>query len=510
LLNNHIQQHKALFDESKIVLFDEESHKSNETLLMDAYSGDDSLEMVQKLWAYGRYLFISATNKGGLPCPLYGLWCGDYHPIWSQHVTNENLEMIYWHTLMGGLSELMLSVVNLMDELMEDFKDNARKLFGCRGINIHGYISPGIGLASVLVPVITNWTGAAGWIGKFYYDYAIFTGDYLFLKEKALPFLREVALFYEDFLVLDENGYYKFYPSVSPENSPGNYVPESYDDLSHPLPTTINATMDVAIAKEVLKNLIEGSRLCDVEEAQLEKWKQMLSLMPPYQINKDGAISEWMHPDFEDNYNHRHIPHIYPVFPGTEIGKDQTTYFEAFKIAVEKRLEIGLSAQSGWSLVHLANIYARFGEGENALECLNLLSRSCVMNNFLIAANDWRGMGICIPFQRAPLQIDASMGFVSAVQEMLLFTRHDKLCILPACPAAWSKGRVERLRSHTCEVSFDWDFEKKEIHIKLLACRDTQFDLVLPEGYLFDQGTTEFISLILISDQVFEARAVGI
>jgi len=314
-------------------------------------------------------------------------------------------------------------------------------------------------------------------------------------------------MFYEDFLVLGEDGYFIFFPSVSPENSPGNFVPEEYDALTHPLPTTINATMDFAICKELLSNLIEGCQKVKAYLDQIDKWKSILNRIPPYQVNNDGAIKEWMHPDFEDNYNHRHLSHIYPVFPGHEI-KGGHKLFERFKVAVEKRLGIGLSDQSGWSLAHLANIYARLEDGEKALECLDLLARSCVMKNFLCTHNDWRDMGICLRFDPAPFQIDANMGWVSAVQEMLLYSDPDLVKILPACPQRWGKGSVKDFHFCTGKISFSWDIEQCCFHAEICAKRTTDILLKLPERFgRYDLSCSDArANIVRKSEMVYEVK----
>jgi alpha-L-fucosidase 2 len=186
---------------------------------------------------------------------------------------------------------------------------------------------------------------------------------------------------------------------------------------------------------------------------------------------------------------------VYPIFPGHEIHSDnQPELFQAFKTAVEKRLIIGLGDQSNWSLVHLASIYARLEDGNRALECLELLTRSCVLNNLYTVANDWRNMGICIPFKTAPFQIDGNIGLTNAVQEMLLYVSPGLIKILPACPEKWNKGRVERLRFCTGRISFAWDWEQGQFQAALTAERDTDVTLKLPvqlEEYRWQEAGRE-------------------
>jgi len=482
LLKEHVIIHSKLFNSVSLELgTNVDQEISNEELLLEAYEGETPTTLTEKMWDYGRYLFISASHEGGNPVGMYGLWGGDYNLMWCHNMANENIQMIYWHTMVGGLSELSLPVFNYYDSLIDDFRENAKKLFGCRGICIPAGSTPGIGLPNQIVPVIMNWTSAAGWLARQYYEYYQYTQDVDFLRNRVLPFMREIVLFYEDFVVMDTDGFYKYYPSVSPENTPGNYYPTEGGPIAHPMPTTINSTMDIAIMKDVLTNLIKGSKIAKVCGDETHKWIEMLTHIPDYKINEDGAISEWIHPDFKDNYNHRHLSHIYPLFPGTEINKQEDPeLFKAFDIAVKKRL---IGAQTGWSFTHMASVYARLGRGDNALECLEILSRSCLLNNFYTLHNDWRNMGTSLSMNRAPVQMDANMGWVNAVQEMLLYSSQTLVSFLPARPKKWNKGKITDFRFCTGKVSFNWDVDSGLFTAKVKADRDTDILINLPEEF---------------------------
>lgn len=484
LLDPHAKQHGDLFNSIKIRLNSNTTDSSNEELLLAAYQGEAPLELVEKMWAYGRYLFISATRPGGNPCHMYGLWIGSYKATWSHFMANENVQMIYWHALTGGLTDVVPALFDYYYGLIEDFRENAQKLFGCRGIYIPAGTTPGHGTPNQIVPVILNWTGAAGWLSQHFYDYWVYTGDDEFLRTKALPFMKEVALFYEDFLQKDDDGYLQVSPSVSPENSPKNFVTPEARQLGHPMPSTINATMDIAIIKELLGNLVTGSKAMQLYADEIATWENMLTQLPPYQVNAEGAVREWLYPEFEDNYNHRHLSHLYPVFPGREVSSEQDEeLFKAFETAVQKRLVVGISDQSGWSLTHLANTYARLRDGDSAIECLDLLARSCIMNNFMTLHNDWRNMGLCLEMKSAPIQIDANLGWTAAIQEMLLYSEPGLVRILSACPEKWSWGQVQDLRFCTGKVSFCWNKQRKRLEATLYAERDTEIMLGLPSEF---------------------------
>jgi len=479
LLSSHEALHGPLFHRANIELGgQEESVRTNEELLLDAYDGEASTELIERMWAYGRYLFISGTHEEGYPFGLYGLWGGDYQLTWCHNMANENVQMMYWHAPAGGLMDLMPALIRYYESMMDDFRENARKLYGCRGIYIPAGSTPGIGVPNQIVPVIMNWTGAAAWLARHYYEYYLYTGDRQLLVNKVLPFMREAVLFYEDFIVLEQGGQIKFYPSVSPENTPENFMPTDGKPLAHPMPTTINATMDCALLKELLTHLIQGSQDADMYHEEIARWEDMLKRIPDYRINSDGAIREWMDERFDDRYNHRHLSHIYPIFPGQEFTREEhPDRFEAFETAVNKRL---IGAQTGWSLGHMSAIYARLGDGNKALAQLDILSRSCLLNNFLTLHNDWRDMGVCLNMEEAPIQLDANMGWVNAVQEMLLYVSPTMVKLLPALPDRWSSGKVTDLRFCTGKVSFEWNRADGTFRAKLTAERNTKITLKLP------------------------------
>lgn len=458
LFKRHVVFHSKLFNRLSLDLEVKSPAVSNEELLLETYKKDVPAELIQRLFDYGRYLLISSSRPGGLPANLQGLWNGDYYPAWSSDYHNdENIQMNYWAALPGNLPETTIPYFDYYESMLEDFRTNARTVYGCRGILVpiaqttHGFLYGDL--------IWTAWTAGAGWLAQLFYDYWLFTGDREFLEKWAVPFLKEVALFYEDFLIEGEDGKLMFVPSLSPENVP------SIHDASL---ISINATMDVAIAKEVLNNLCNACELLGIEEDGIKRWREILEKLPEYQINEDGAIKEWIHPELTDNYHHRHQSHIYPLFPGLEITKENNPIlFDAIKTAVEKRLVVGMTSQTGWSYAHMANIYARLEDGDRALECLELLCRSCVGPNLFTYHNDWRSQGLSMFWghgSQPPFQIDANFGLVAAVLEMLVFSTPGMIKLLPALPKSWKKGEIYGVLCRGgIEVDIQWDMGNNQI-----------------------------------------------
>ena len=247
------------------------------------------------------------------------------------------------------------------------------------------------------------------------------------------------------------------------------------------MPTTINSTIDLAIIKEFFSGMIRLGKRYDIYQDKMEDWEKILASIPPYRSNDLGAIREWQAPQFEDRYDHRHLSHIYPVFPGHEVNSiDQPEKMEKYKKAVSLRK---IDAQTGWSMAHMASIYARFNEGEKAAECLDNMAKSCILSNFFTLHNDWRGMSVTLDMDPAPVQLDAALGYVNAVQEMLVYASEDLVMLLPALPKRLKKGSLRDFQYPGGSITMKWDLENRNFHVRLKAARPHSIRLSLPEEF---------------------------
>jgi alpha-L-fucosidase 2 len=476
----HADKHRQLYRSADLKLAEKDLDFSNEKLLLEAYEENAPNVMLEKLWRYGRYLIICGTREDGLPFPLYGNWPGRYSIPWTHNMANENLQMIYWHIEVGGLIDLLRPVIKYYTGMMDDFRSSALKVFGLRGIYVSAGTTPISALPNQIVPVIMNWIGAAGWIARHFYNYYRYTRDEDFFKKEIWPFLYETALFYADYLV-ERNGTCIIYPSVSPENTPQNLMPPDGQERPHPCPSVVNATMDIAIIKELFGIVIKEGERMGTEQAELEKWSRLRSKLPEYGVTEEGNIREWNYPGLEERYHHRHLSHIYPVFPGNEFvaGRD-TERLAAFALAVDRRI---LGAQSGWSLAHMSCINSRLERGNSALTCLDILARACLLNSFFTLHNDWRNMGLSLGRGSfAPIQMDANMGIVNALQEMIFFSGEDYIRYLPALPDRFKKGEARDFRFPGGRTSFSWDADSKSFAAEITGERKISVQLALPWG----------------------------
>lgn len=489
LFDRHAAAHRALFNRTTVSLTGHPGDTATESLLLDAYEhGEASTELAEKMTSFGRYLLIASAGK--TPSHLQGVWNGDYLPPWDCfYMANENLQMNYWQALPGALPELARGVFDFYLNLIEDFRANAKGLFGCRGVLIPAITTPFTGLATNPSPHIVYWVSGAGWLAQHFVDQWRFTGDDAFLRDALLPFLVEIADFYEDFLVADDNQGLHFCPSTSPENTPANFLdrPNGTNEaaIGGEVRLSTDATMDVAVAREVLGNLIELSAYAELHQDRVAGWRSMRDRLPGYQVNEHGAMREWLDPRFLDHDAHRHLSHLYPFFPGTEVtAENNPQLIAACRTAVKRRQVVGLSQQTGWSLAHMANIYARFGDGERSVHCLDMLSRTSLGNNLFTYHNDDRGMGVTLDLvwgRRPPFQIDANMGWTSAVYEMLLFSTATTLRLAPGLPRRWNAGRADGLQTRAqTTVSLAWDQSDGWLRTTLRSEREQTLDIVLP------------------------------
>lgn len=481
LLAVHGNEHRRWYQSAELSLNYEGKFHCNEDLLAKAFSGKQPIELIEKLWRYGRYLFICGTSSHSNPFPLYGIWAGDYRLMWSHNMANENTQMIYWHSNVGNLLPFQEGLYAYYNQRIDTYKDNAKKLFGLKGLYMTAGTTPGVSTPNQVVPVIMNWVGAAGWIAEHYCDHYWYTKDVSYLKNTLLPYLEEVANFYEDFIEFYPDGSIHFYPSVSPENTPGNFMPAEHIQMAHPMPTTVNSTIDLAIVKEFFTNMIRIGKEQGLYDDKMELWNKILGSIPSYKTNSVGAIKEWQDDRFDERYAHRHLSHIYPVFPGYEVNsRYHSELLPAFKKAVELR---EIDAQTGWSMAHMSAIYARLEDGEQAMQALNNMAKSCLTNNLFSLHNDWRGMNISLCMDPAPVQLDAILGYVNGIQEMILYSSTDLVKLLPAISDELSHGKITDFRYTDGFIQMEWDVEKTLFEASLKAIRAHTTMLQLPKEF---------------------------
>lgn len=493
LLKEHLPLHSKLFNSAELDLDASGRDEFADDLLRDSFVGGElPPALIEKLWAYGRYLMVCGSSPTSLPCVPYGLWCGDFKAPSSQVSAAGSLQTLYSHVLEGNLGDYLLSVFTYYESVIDDLRKNASRLYASRGIFIPTVMAHGTGVLGSVDSNVIHFTGVAGWVAQLFYDYYLFTDDIKFLKTRALPFMKEVAMFYENFLKVQGDSLYESSPSYSPDTTPGNYTNNGADTLK----IAKNASIDFAIAKQLLKNLVDGSELASMNKSDIPKWKDMLTRIPSYQLNEDGTVREFMDSSYTDNLQSNSTSLFYPVFPGVEVDEKNPELLKSFNTTAKKKI-YSSNTHTGVSLARYANIFARLGEGNTAMEILSSLTRSMAMNNLVYAASDWKGMGSGQMETWANYTIEPNMAVTSAIQEMILQSDEKTIKLLPAICDVMYKGEVNGLQTRTGVevVSLAWDKKKGVMIAKLKSRKATAVSLQLPSG------SKKFKS---ISSEVFE------
>ncbi|MFO8002152.1 MAG: glycoside hydrolase N-terminal domain-containing protein [Marinilabilia sp.] len=465
LLNHHKQVHGDLFGRVRLDLG---AGASVENLQSEAFvrkaREKTTPGVIEKQFDAARYNIISSVGTN--PPNLQGIWSGTWTPPWSSGFTHDgNVEVAVSSLLPGRTPGLLEAYMDYHERIMPYYKDNARRLFGARGIALPAHSSThGWNIHFDEQWSLSLWTGGAGWAAGILYDHYRYTGDEQYLEAHIYPFMKESALFYEDFLFEGKDGKFVFSPSYSPENTPANSNSQA----------TVDATMDVMIAKELLRNCIEAGGILDEDPQQLDKWEEMLDKMPEYRINEDGALAEWIPEDLKDNYSHRHVSHLYALFEMVSPEfKNNPELMDAAKKAVELRMKHRRKENGGemaFGLAQMGMIAANLGDHEIAEEIIGWLSKY------------YWGPAMATYHNSGNLfNMDISGGFPAVVMCTLAYSEPGLVRLLPAKPESWGSGSIAgmALRGQITLDRLQW--EKEGFEVTLTSGIDQKITLEFPE-----------------------------
>lgn len=428
LLSRHEKEHGRIFGRVSLDLggTDSDHARPSEELVEAARGGAVPSALLEKEFDEGRYAILSSC--GELPPTLQGVWTGTFGPPWSSDYTqNGNVQSAMASALSGAMPECLLSYARYMEGLVPDGRTNARRLYGARG-NLVASRTSSHGLNNHFDRTwpMTFWTAGAGWAAQFLYDYWLYTGDREFLRKRAWPYMTEAARFYEDFLFEGPDGRYVFSPSYSPENNPANVDSQA----------CVNATMDIAVARELLTNCVAAAETLGIRDTRTRRWREMLAKLPDYETNADGAVKEWTWPGIEDNYAHRHCSHLYALFNylPDDVEADPAL-IEAFRAAVrrragERRKEAGGGVMA-FGLVQLGLSAATLGDSETVSFVIDRLSR----HYYFSSLNTSHDPG-------SIFNTDLAGGLPAVIIKSLVNSKPGRIDLLPAVPAQMPKGRL--------------------------------------------------------------------
>ncbi len=472
MLKAHAQIHSKLYSSADIRIgkpFDGRA----EDLLISADNGELPPQLVSKLCKYARYLTVAGAPEEGLfgPC---GLWNGCYKPYRAFRCMSGDTQMSMLHRLQGNMLWDWERSFEYFWNNLGDYRNNAQRIFGCRGIAVPVVEAPHTGRLGSTDIFAIHFSGCAAWVANLYYKYAKYSGNVKFLKNRLIPFMKEVAQFYEDFLTHTEDGMVEISPSALPMR-----IADGYGITDRPF-VAKNSVLDLALARELLENTIEACK-CNNVKGRIAVWQRLLEQFPEPQTGSDGTFREFVNSIISVDYTGISNGTLYPAYFGEGVNflSDGQTKAHYAATADKKRSEP--VKQNSYNMTVLAAVYARLGDGDKANACLTDAVRGCVMNNLAFVDKDWRGMGVCGSGVWTPVQLNVNMSFANAVQQMLLYSHEDIVALFPALPEQWSDVAFEGMLTESgVTVSARLDPGKKSLTVKLDSKRDTYIRLYLP------------------------------
>lgn len=436
----HTEKYRAVMDRLTLELEAETGEDIPTDQRMAAFrQGGYDRTLLKTYFDFGHYLMYAGTVLGEMPMNLQGKWNREPMPPWhSDYHLDVNLQMNYWPAEAMGMGEAHLGMLSYIERMVPQAKKAARTRYDCGGIFM-GITDDCWHRATVESTCCNMWPGVAAWLGQHFYRHFEYSGDMEFLRKRAYPYIKEVCAFFEDYLTEDERGVLQVIPSQSPEN----HFRQTFGPVTGGNPSVaISTAMDLSLVLEVLNHAIWSAKRLGVDGDKIALWEQMRARLQPMQVGSDGRLLEWDR-EMEEGLDpgHRHLSHLYGVYPGNFINEKDTPYlFEGAKKSYDFRLSHG-SGHTGWSRSWCVNLDARFARAQAAFAQLRALIGTLTSDTLLdlLPGPDWGG-----PVDL--FQIEGNFGGLAGMLEMLVGIQGERIRLLPALPKEMDKGSIRGVR----------------------------------------------------------------